>query len=81
MRKTSIDHPQGLAARLVEMIKVVKLKAFGKANVQVLCMRSMSRLIYKLSFKLFYFPNSNPKMLNAKIMRSCLSFSFAYSHC
>ena len=31
-------------------------KYFGKANVQVLCMRSMGRLFYKLSCKLFQFP-------------------------
>ena len=31
-------------------------ESFGKAIVQVLCMRSMSRLFYTLSFKLFLFP-------------------------
>ena len=31
-------------------------ESFGKADVQVLCTRSMSRLFYKLSFKLFLFP-------------------------
>ena len=29
---------------------------FGNANIQVLCMRSMSRLFYKLSCKPFLFP-------------------------
>ena len=47
---------QGLAVQLVEMIMVIEIKVFGKANVQVLCMRSMSRLFYKLSFKIFLFP-------------------------
>ena len=51
-----MDHHQGLAVQLVEMIMVIEIKGFGKANVQVLCMRSMSRLFYKLSFKLFLFP-------------------------
>ena len=49
-------HHQGLAVQLVEMIMVIEIKVFGKANVQVLCMRLMSRLFYKLSFKLFLFP-------------------------
>ena len=31
-------------------------KIFGKANVQVLCMRAMSRLFYKHSLKLVIFP-------------------------
>ena len=31
-------------------------EVFGRANVQVLCIRSMSRLFYKLSFKPFLFP-------------------------
>ena len=51
-----MDHPQGLAVRLVEMTMVIEVKVFGKANVQVLCIRSMSRLFYKPSFKLFLFP-------------------------
>ena len=51
-----MNHRQGLAVQLVEMIMVIEIKVFGKANVQVLCMRSMSRLFYKLSFKLFLFP-------------------------
>ena len=51
-----MDHHQGLAAQLVEMIIAIEMKVFGKANVQVLYMRSMSRLFYKLSFKLFPFP-------------------------
>ena len=51
-----MDHHQGLAARLVEMIMVIQIKVFGKANIQVLCMRSISRLFYKLSFKFFLFP-------------------------
>ena len=50
-----MDHHEDLAVRLVEMIMVIKMKVFGKANVQVLCMRSMSRILYKLSFKLFLF--------------------------
>ena len=49
-----MDHHQGLAVRLVEMIMVIEMKASGKANIQVLCMRSMSRLCYKLSLKTFY---------------------------
>ena len=53
--KTSMDHHQGLAVRLVEMIMMIEMKVFGKANVQVLCMRSMSRLFYKFSFELFVF--------------------------
>ena len=51
-----MDDHEGLAVRLVEMIKVIEMKVFGKANVQVLCIRSMSRLFYKLSFELFLFP-------------------------
>ena len=51
-----MNHHQGLAVELVEMIMVIEIKVFGKANVQVLCMRSMSRLFHKLSFKLFLFP-------------------------
>ena len=38
------------------MIMVIEIQVFGKANIQVLCIRSMSRLFYKLSFKLFLFP-------------------------
>ena len=52
MRKASMDHHQGLVVRLVEMIMMIEMKVFG----HVLCMRSMSRLFYKLSFKLFLFP-------------------------
>ena len=51
-----MDHHQGLAVRLVEMIMVIEMKVFGKANVQVLCIRSMSRQFYKPSFTLFLFP-------------------------
>ena len=51
-----MDHHQGLAFRLVEMIMAIEMKVFGKANVQILCMRSISRLFYKPSFKLFLFP-------------------------
>ena len=51
-----MDHHQGLAVRLVDMIMVIEMKVFGKANVQVLCMKSMSGVFYKLSFKLFLFP-------------------------
>ena len=51
-----MDHHEDLEVRLVEMIIVIKMKVFGKANVQVLCMRSMSGLFYKLPFKLFLFP-------------------------
>ena len=47
-----MDQHQGLTVRLVEMFMLIEMKAFGKANVQVLCMRSESRLFYKLSFKL-----------------------------
>ena len=51
-----MDHRQGLVVRLVEIIMAIEMKVFGKANVQVLCMRSMSKLLYKLSFKLFLSP-------------------------
>ena len=51
-----MDHHQGLAVRLVEMIMVIEMTVFAKANVKVLCIRSMSRLFYKLSFKLSLFP-------------------------
>ena len=51
-----MDHHQGLAVRLVEMVMVIEMKVFGKANVQVLCIRSMSRLFYKPFFKFFLFP-------------------------
>ena len=51
-----MDPHQGLADRLVEMIMVAEIKVFGKSNVQVLCIRSTSRLFYKPSFKLFLFP-------------------------
>ena len=44
------------AVRLVEMIMLIEMIVFGKANVHVLYMRSMSRLFYKLSFELFLFP-------------------------
>ena len=33
-----------------------RIEVFGKANVYVLCIRSMSRLRYKPSFKPFLFP-------------------------
>ena len=56
MWKISMDQHQGLTVRPVEMIMVIEMKVFGKVNVQVLCMRSVSRLFYKLSFKLFLFP-------------------------
>ena len=39
-----MDHHQALAARLVEMIIVIEIKVFGKATIQVLCMRSIRRL-------------------------------------
>ena len=48
-----MDHHHVLAVRLVEMIMAIEMKVFGKANVQVLCMRSMSRLFYKLSLQFF----------------------------
>ena len=51
-----MDRHQGLAVLLVEMIMVVEMKSFGKSNVQVLCIRSMSRLFYKPSFNFFLFP-------------------------
>ena len=77
-----MDHHQDMGVQLVEMIVVIEIKDFCKANVQVLCMRSMSRLFYKLSFKLFYFPNPNPKMLAVKITQpSSLSCASACSHC
>ena len=75
-----MDHRQGLAVRLVEMIMIIKMKVFGKASVQVLCIRSMSRLFHKPSFNFFYF--SNPILLTVKIMRlSSLSCASACSHC
>ena len=55
--KTFIDHYQGLAVRLLEMIMVIEMKVFGKTNVRGLCMGSMSRLFYKLSINLSYFPS------------------------
>ena len=55
-----------LAFRLVEMIMAIEMKVFGKANVQVSCMKSMSRLFYTLLIKLFSFPNPNPKVLTLK---------------
>ena len=51
-----MDHHQGLAVRLMEMVMVIEMNVFGKTNVHILCMRSMSRLFYKLSFKPFLFP-------------------------
>ena len=51
-----MDHHQGLAVRLVEMIMVIEMNVFGKPNVHVLCMRSMSSLFYKFSFRLFLLP-------------------------
>ena len=51
-----MDHHQGLAVRLVEMIVVIEMKVFDKANDHVLRMRSMSRLFYKILLKLFLFP-------------------------
>ena len=54
----------------------------GKANVQILCLRSMSRLFYKLIFKLFYSPNPNPKMVTVEMMQpSSLSCASACNHC
>ena len=50
-----MDHHEGLAVQLVEMIMAIEMKVFGKANVQVLYMRSMSRRFYKLLIKLFLF--------------------------
>ena len=40
-----MNHHQGLAVRLVEMIMAIEMKIFGKTNVQVLCMRSMSSVV------------------------------------
>ena len=37
-----MDHHQGLTVQLVEMIMVIEIKVFGKANVHVLCIH-MSR--------------------------------------
>ena len=34
----------------------IETKVFGRANVQVLCMKSMSRLFYKLAYELCLFP-------------------------
>ena len=52
---------------------VIEVKGFGKANVQVLCMRSIRRLFYKLPFKLFLSLNPNPQIFNVEIMRLLLS--------
>ena len=65
-----MDHHQDLAVRLVEMIMVIEMKVFGKTNVYVSCIRSMSRLFYILPINFFYFPNPNTIMLTVKIMRS-----------
>ena len=51
-----MDYHQGLAFRLVEKIMAIEKMVFGKANVQAFGMRSMIRLFYKLSLKLFLFP-------------------------
>ena len=51
-----MDHHQSLAIRLVEMIMVIEMEVLGKGNFHVLCIRSMSRLFYKPSFKLLLFP-------------------------
>ena len=76
-----MDHHQGLAVRLMEMVVVIEMKVFGKTNVHVLCMRSMNRLFYKLHLNLFYFPNPNPIMLTVKVMRpSSLSCASACRH-
>ena len=71
-----MDHHQSLSVQLVEMIMAIEMKIFGKTNAQVLCMGSMSRQFYKHSFNCFHIrnPNPYPKMLNAKIMQSSLSF-------
>ena len=61
-----MDYHQGQAVRLVEIIMVIEMKVFGKANVQVLCTRSMSRLFYKPSFKLFVFPLPYPYNAHCK---------------
>ena len=61
-----------------------RIEEFGKANVQVLRIRSMSRLrsFPNLPLNLFYFPNPNPIMLTVKIMRpSSISCASACSHC
>ena len=80
--ETLVDHCQGLAFRLVEMIIAIEMKVLGKADVQVLCMRSMSRLFYKFSSKSFYFPDPNLQMLTAKVMQlSPFSRASASSHC
>ena len=43
-----MDHHQSLAIRLVEIIMVIEMEVFGKGNVQVLCIRAMSRLFTNL---------------------------------
>ena len=45
---------------------VIEMKVSGNANVHVLCMRSMSRLFYKLHLNFFYFRSPNSKMLTVK---------------
>ena len=59
-----------------------RIEVFGKANVQVLCIRSMSRYVTNLPLNLFYFPNPNPIMLTVKITRPfSISCASACSHC
>ena len=43
-----MGHHQSLAIRLVEMIMVIEMGVFGKGNVQVLCIRAISRLFTNL---------------------------------
>ena len=60
MRMTNEENSDGSSSRpgnsTGEGYYVDRNESYGKANVQVLCTRSMSRLFYKLSFKLFLFP-------------------------
>ena len=51
-----MDHHQDLAVRFVEIIMAIEMKVLGKTNIQVLCMGSMGRLFYKVSFNHFLLP-------------------------
>ena len=39
-----MDHHQDLAFRFLVITMAIEMKAFGKINIQVLCMGSMGRL-------------------------------------
>ena len=69
-----MDHHQGLAVRLVEMIMMIEMKVFGR--------KSLKESFTNFLLNFFYFPNPYPKMLTAKIMQpSSLSCASPCSHC